>query len=459
MADLAHYFMDVPGWFDWPDLYAQLVDTLPSGAHVVEVGGWKGQSAAFMGVEIALSGKAIRFDVVDTWLGTPTETLHTDDPDVRAGRLYEAFLTHTDPVREFVHPVRLASVEAAGSYADGSLDAVFLDADHATASVLSDLEAWWPKVKPGGLVAGHDRDWASVGRAVKAWEAFAGVRVKPASRSSWAFRKPVPVTDWTVPEDERAILIAICSNERSIYRQTAKSLLASLAGGHAEEAVKKHGFQDYAIRWVDQYPSVAAMRDYALMQGTVMGASHVLFLDADMTWPTDLLDKMLRHHSVGMVSGVYHLKQWPYWPVVLDQPFIDPEKHTTEYHYAPQVLDETELQRVDLIGMGCALVPLRITRAFMRPWFEYVLDNCGLPAITEDVAFCARSRAVGCPIWVDPTVKCGHIGQQVIDTPWFRRGELEMRLLKEKRAAGEDVNQMAQLFEATTESQQSGSAA
>jgi len=60
---------------------------------------------------------------------------------------------------------------------------------------------------------------------------------------------------------------------------------------------------------------------------------------------------------------------------------------------------------------------------------------------------------------VDPTVKCGHIGQQVIDTPWFRRGELEMRLLKEKRAAGEDVNQMAQLFEATTESQQSGSAA
>lgn len=475
MADpLAHYFQDVPGWFDWPDLYVSLLERATDGGHIVEVGGWKGKSASFMGVELAAAaaaGKNIRFDVVDTWQGSPTEPEHQGDPDVQNGRLYDVFLANTAPVRQYVRPIRLTSVEAASTYEDASLDAVFIDGDHTTDAVIADCQAWWPKVRPGGTLAGHDRNWASVSKGVRAFEQFAGVRVRPVSASCWEFRKPLQVTDWTVPEDERAILIAICSNERSIYRQTSKSLLECLAGPHAGRAVAAHGFQDYDVAWVDKYPSVAAMRDYALMQATLMGASHVLFLDADMTWPKDLLDKMLRHHSVGMVSGVYHLKQWPYWPVLLDRPFINgkprtnkageplPPTYATEYHYAPQVLEETALQPVDLIGMGCALVPMRVTRAFARPWFEYMPDNHGLPSVTEDVAFCARSRAVGCPIYVDPTVKCGHIGQQVITEPWFKRAVVEMDMLEQLKAEGklEGRGGMDVLYDGSAE--QSGSAA
>ncbi len=453
MADpQPHFYQDVPGWFDWPDVYASLVEVLPDGAHVVEVGAWQGQSAAFMGVEIANSGKAIRFDAVDTWQGSD-EPQHQNDPDVQHGRLYDVFLANTAPVRQYVRPIRSTSVDAAEQYGDASLDVVFLDGDHTTEAVLADLQAWWPKVKPGGWLLGHDRDWATVARAVRAFESFCGVRVRPVSSRCFEFRKPIPVTDWAVPEAERAVLVAICSNERSIYRQTAKSLLDVVAS--LPDACKAHGYQDFQHLWVDQYPSVAAMRDYTLMAATVMGASHVLFLDADMTWPKEMAGTMLAHHSVGMVSGVYHLKQWPYWPILLDRPFIDAEKLTTEYHYAPQTLDGEGLQPVSLIGMGCALVPMKVTRAFPRPWFEYVLDNVGLPAITEDVAFCARARAVGCPVWVDPSVQCGHIGQQVITAPWFRRAQCEMALLAQKRESGEDVHRFDQLFEA----RQDGSAA
>lgn len=462
MADaIAHYFHDVPGWFDWPDLYAQLVDRLPDGSHVVEVGGWKGKSASFMGVEIANSGKAIAFDVVDTWTGSPDEPDHLADPDVQNGRLYDVFLANTAPVRQYVRPIRSTSVEAAASYPDASLDAVFIDADHSTPAVLADLQAWWSKVKPGGILAGHDRNWESVQRAVHAFGQLSGVRVRPVSASCWAFEKPAQIADWSVPESDRAVLIAICSNERSIYRQTSKSLLECLAGPHATRAVMDAGFRDYDIEWVDKYPSVAAMRDYALMKASLMGASHVLFLDADMTWPKDLLSKMLRHHSAGMVSGVYHLKSWPYWPVVLDRPFINdkpraskqddgtvtplPPSYAVEYHYAPQTLAQDTLQPVSLIGMGCALVPMAVTRAFQRPWFEYMPDNTGLPAVTEDVAFCARSRAVGCPIWVDPTVKCGHIGQQVITEAWFKRSSIELEIMRELREKGEHVGGMGEL--------------
>jgi predicted O-methyltransferase YrrM len=44
----------------------------------------------------------------------------------------------------------------AKSFDDASLDLVFLDADHSEEWMLRDLEAWLPKVRPGGIISGHD---------------------------------------------------------------------------------------------------------------------------------------------------------------------------------------------------------------------------------------------------------------------------------------------------------------
>jgi predicted O-methyltransferase YrrM len=49
---------------------------------------------------------------------------------------------------------------------NGSLDFIFIDCDHSTEGVLTDLAAWRVKVKPGGQVLGHDIDWPSVETAV-----------------------------------------------------------------------------------------------------------------------------------------------------------------------------------------------------------------------------------------------------------------------------------------------------
>ncbi len=51
---------------------------------------------------------------------------------------------------------RMTSLEAAALIPDGSLDFAYIDARHDYPSVLEDLEAWFPKVKPGGILAGHD---------------------------------------------------------------------------------------------------------------------------------------------------------------------------------------------------------------------------------------------------------------------------------------------------------------
>jgi len=50
----------------------------------------------------------------------------------------------------------LPSVKAARCFDDGELDFVFIDADHSYQATKSDITAWWPKLRPGGLLIGHD---------------------------------------------------------------------------------------------------------------------------------------------------------------------------------------------------------------------------------------------------------------------------------------------------------------
>jgi len=55
-----------------------------------------------------------------------------------------------------VELVRKYSVDAAADYPDEYFDYVHIDADHTYDAVLADLNAWWPKVKVGGVISGHD---------------------------------------------------------------------------------------------------------------------------------------------------------------------------------------------------------------------------------------------------------------------------------------------------------------
>jgi predicted O-methyltransferase YrrM len=60
----------------------------------------------------------------------------------------------------------MSSLEAAAQFEDNSIDFVFIDAAHEYEFVKEDIAAWYPKVKPGGLFAGHDYNWTGVHKAV-----------------------------------------------------------------------------------------------------------------------------------------------------------------------------------------------------------------------------------------------------------------------------------------------------
>lgn len=155
-----HHLTEGENWFTYPSLYTQIVQAAPSKAHFVEVGVWKGRSAAFLAVEIINSGKTITLDLVDTWDGSTEHQPLQED-------VFEVFKKNIEPVMPYVNIRRMDSLSAASTYAEKSLDFVFIDAAHDYENVKADILAWMPKVKPGGYLAGHDYPtWEGVTRAV-----------------------------------------------------------------------------------------------------------------------------------------------------------------------------------------------------------------------------------------------------------------------------------------------------
>jgi predicted O-methyltransferase YrrM len=153
-----------PPWFGFADIYKEAIDKAENGANFVEVGSFMGKSAAYMCVEIINSGKEIFFDCVDTWEGSVE---HQELDVIKNKQLYDVFMDNMKDFMHVVNPLKMASVDAARCFDDESLDFVFIDASHEEQDVKDDIDAWLPKVKKGGVLAGDDWGFEGVVKAVQ----------------------------------------------------------------------------------------------------------------------------------------------------------------------------------------------------------------------------------------------------------------------------------------------------
>lgn len=142
-----------------------------------EIGVWKGKWSA----RLCKDNPALHMLCVDLW-----STYDTYDDSRNRSDALEAAYTEAKAVLANYHCtiVREASVKAAQAVPDGSLDFVYVDANHGEAFVRADLEAWVPKVRSGGIIAGHDYIW----RAEKPY-----IQVKAAVDKFIAERRISPV--------------------------------------------------------------------------------------------------------------------------------------------------------------------------------------------------------------------------------------------------------------------------
>lgn len=81
-------------------------------------------------------------------------------------QIKKVFDRQTAPYVDRLHVMRGISWDMAMYVQEEELDFVFIDADHGYESVLKDIKAWTPKLKPGGLLSGHDSDLPTVRQAL-----------------------------------------------------------------------------------------------------------------------------------------------------------------------------------------------------------------------------------------------------------------------------------------------------
>lgn len=198
----------IPGWFNFEDIYLEAVDRAPrGGAHFVEVGVLFGRSTLFMADAIARSGKSISFDAVDNFdygpealsavlkkyaekcPGNDLSLLPSLHQEIKTKPIMAIVRDHASlsGLAHLVNLVRSSGQDQASRYEDEGLDFVFVDSAHTYEDTRSMLLAYLPKLRRGGVLAGHDYhpEYPGVIRAVHELLGEVDVRC-----ISFSWRKP-----------------------------------------------------------------------------------------------------------------------------------------------------------------------------------------------------------------------------------------------------------------------------
>jgi hypothetical protein len=116
-----------------------------------------------------------KYYMVDPWIDQPKSVYR----ERTEGISFEQYWRQCSELAEAdkrVVLIRKFSVDGALDVPDNSLDMVFIDGNHDYIHVLQDADAWWPKLKSGGVMGfddyGNDTNWPNfieVKKAVDRW--------------------------------------------------------------------------------------------------------------------------------------------------------------------------------------------------------------------------------------------------------------------------------------------------
>jgi len=103
--------------------------------------------------EILCKGNpGVKLYCVDAWLAYPGYRDHVSQE--RLETFFENTKERLSPYN--VEYIRKYSMDAVKDIPDESLDFVYIDANHELPWVIDDIYHWDKKVKPGGIISGHD---------------------------------------------------------------------------------------------------------------------------------------------------------------------------------------------------------------------------------------------------------------------------------------------------------------
>lgn len=214
----------------------------------------------------------------------------------------------------------------------------------------------------------------------------------------------------------RALHIAICIPAESMPIESVSSLTAMLSTiltvpPSRELAVSQHYFASSMLPY-----SRAKVCEMALKAG----ATHLLLLDSDMTYPRDIVHRFLegleRPESTGMVAANATTRRPPIRWVARgdDGNLIDSSSRAERW------------TRAASCGLAVAMLEADLYRKLPSPRFAFAYTERGW--IGEDIWFCRLLAGAGCYPLLDHAIsrEVGHVG-----TREFRGTDVEAEVMTE----------------------------
>lgn len=139
------------------------------------------------------------------------------------------------------------------------------------------------------------------------------------------------------------------------------------------------------------------------------GATHLLWLDSDMTFPGWAFHQLFAHDKP-IVGANYARRRKPHAPVTFKTIVENGTENEHKLCYTTE--DSTGLEEVDALGFGCVLIQAQVFDQIKVAPFRVLDDEMSKKRVGEDVFFCQLAKQNGIPIYVDHDLSkhVGHVG-------------------------------------------------
>jgi len=185
---------------------------------------------------------------------------------------------------------------------------------------------------------------------------------------------------------------------------------------------------------------IANNRNTVIRAALGSGVGYLLTIDTDMLFDADIVQKMIARmtsENIPILSALAHAKQEPYVPNMYQR--------DDNWSWAP-IMDweKDQLVKADVVGGAFMMIKLDAIRGLSPPWYAdppvqqhiawgkldkilfgkmtdkeivkyarlaYRSNDGGDAVLGEDYYFCESLKNNGIPIYVDTSLKIGHLGR------------------------------------------------
>jgi len=208
------------------------------------------------------------------------------------------------------------------------------------------------------------------------------------------------------PEKQISVMLGMLAPGSQVNWQTQECLEAMLnhmaynrlSDGRCKYVIKKH---------TQIVTNIFIGRNKLCHSAIENNCDWLLMIDSDMTFPPDACDRLLAHKK-DFVSALAFKKKYPFTPVMAKKTIAEDDAST--YSVIANWVDNA-LLKVDGIGTAFLLLNMKEVKKLKEPWFFHEYLEKSKTILGSDYYFCNKASAKGHQMWVDTSLKIGHIGE------------------------------------------------